>query len=57
MLSGSTACFAQLYFRSEKRVDFRELVKELYKQYKTRIWMCAVEKTPDSVFLLSDSEK
>jgi len=32
------------YFRSNERVDFRELVKELYKMYKTRIWMCAVEK-------------
>jgi PSP1 C-terminal conserved region len=34
------------YFRSGKRVDFRDLVKELYKEYKTRIWMCAVEKKP-----------
>ncbi|KAI5189680.1 hypothetical protein NEMIN01_0633 [Nematocida minor] len=32
------------YFKSDKRIDFRELVKELYKIYKTRIWMCAVEK-------------
>ncbi|KAI5184741.1 hypothetical protein NEHOM01_0343 [Nematocida homosporus] len=32
------------YFKSEKRVDFRDLVKDLYKVYKTRIWMCAVEK-------------
>lgn len=32
------------YFKSPKRIDFRELVKELYKTYKTRIWMCAVEK-------------
>jgi cell fate regulator YaaT (PSP1 superfamily) len=33
------------FFVSERRVDFRELVKELYKVYKTRIWMCAVEKS------------
>lgn len=33
------------FFNSEKRIDFRELVKELYKVYKTRIWMCAVEKS------------
>lgn len=32
------------YFKSDKRIDFRELVKELYKTYKTRIWMCAIEK-------------
>ncbi|KAI7893195.1 PSP1 C-terminal conserved region-domain-containing protein [Mucor mucedo] len=30
------------YFVAEKRVDFRELVRELFKLYKTRIWMCAV---------------
>lgn len=33
------------FFMSDKRIDFRELVKELYKTYKTRIWMCAVEKS------------
>ncbi|KAM0687751.1 hypothetical protein COBT_001007 [Conglomerata obtusa] len=33
------------FFMSDKRIDFRELVKELYKVYKTRIWMCAVEKS------------
>lgn len=27
------------YFIAEKRVDFRELVRELFKLYKTRIWM------------------
>lgn len=32
------------YFKSSERIDFRDLVKELYKTYKTRIWMCAVEK-------------
>lgn len=27
------------YFIAEKRIDFRELVRELFKVYKTRIWM------------------
>ncbi|KCZ75275.1 hypothetical protein H311_03750 [Anncaliia algerae PRA109] len=33
------------FFMSKDRVDFRDLVKDLYKTYKTRIWMCCVEKT------------
>ncbi|KAI8340891.1 PSP1 C-terminal conserved region-domain-containing protein [Chlamydoabsidia padenii] len=27
------------YFIAERRVDFRELVRDLFKLYKTRIWM------------------
>ncbi|KAI8366481.1 PSP1 C-terminal conserved region-domain-containing protein [Choanephora cucurbitarum] len=27
------------YFIADKRIDFRELVRELFKIYKTRIWM------------------
>ncbi|ORZ20681.1 hypothetical protein BCR42DRAFT_435066 [Absidia repens] len=30
------------YFSADKRIDFRELVREMFKIYKTRIWMCAV---------------
>ncbi|KAI9360547.1 PSP1 C-terminal conserved region-domain-containing protein [Pilaira anomala] len=30
------------YFQAENRIDFRELVRELFKIYKTRIWMCVV---------------
>ncbi|KAI8381322.1 PSP1 C-terminal conserved region-domain-containing protein [Radiomyces spectabilis] len=30
------------YFVADRRIDFRELVRELFKMYKTRIWMCAV---------------
>lgn len=30
------------YFANFKRVDFRSLIKELFKIYKTRIWLCAV---------------
>ncbi|KAJ1666185.1 hypothetical protein IW140_001787 [Coemansia sp. RSA 1813] len=28
------------YFKADRRVDFRELVRELFKHFKTRIWMC-----------------
>jgi len=31
------------YFVADRRIDFRELVRELFKIYKTRIWMCAVQ--------------
>ncbi|KAI8820241.1 PSP1 C-terminal conserved region-domain-containing protein [Fimicolochytrium jonesii] len=27
------------YFVADRRIDFRELVRELFKLYKTRIWM------------------
>ncbi|ODQ80224.1 hypothetical protein BABINDRAFT_7689 [Babjeviella inositovora NRRL Y-12698] len=30
------------YFAGFQRVDFRGLIKELFKVYKTRIWLCAV---------------
>lgn len=33
------------FFISKDRVDFRDLVKDLYKTYKTRIWMCCVDKS------------
>lgn len=32
------------YFIADRRIDFRELVRELFKVYKTRIWMCSVEE-------------
>jgi len=35
------------YFVSDRRIDFRELVRELFKIYKTRIWMCAVSFIPN----------
>lgn len=46
------------FFISKDRVDFRELVKELYKKYKTRIWMCCVEKSKNWCLkeLLTDVE-
>ena len=40
------------FYRSIERIDFRELVKDLYKVFKTRIWMCSVDKTKDK--LLND---
>ncbi|KAI3647160.1 hypothetical protein MP228_007381 [Amoeboaphelidium protococcarum] len=32
------------YFVAESRVDFRDLVKDLFKIFKTRIWMCSMDK-------------
>lgn len=31
------------YFEADRRIDFRELVSELFSQYKTRIWMQQVD--------------
>lgn len=31
------------FYFSNFRIDFRDLVKDLFKIYKTRIWMCAVQ--------------
>lgn len=31
------------YFEADKRIDFRDLVSELFSQYKTRIWMQQVD--------------
>lgn len=33
------------YFCADRRIDFRELVRDLFRIYKTRIWMCAVDKS------------
>ncbi|KTA98225.1 Uncharacterized protein AO441_003049 [Nakaseomyces glabratus] len=30
------------YYLCEERNDFRDLIKELFKYYKTRIWLCAL---------------
>jgi cell fate regulator YaaT (PSP1 superfamily) len=32
------------YFKAEKRVDFRELTKENFRIFKSRIWMSMVPK-------------
>lgn len=39
------------FYKSDERIDFRELVKELYKVFKTRIWMCSVDKSFDKLLL------
>ncbi|KIO25751.1 hypothetical protein M407DRAFT_24909 [Tulasnella calospora MUT 4182] len=31
------------YFVSDRRIDFRELVRELFRLYKTRIWMACLQ--------------
>ncbi|KAG0271399.1 hypothetical protein BGZ95_000794 [Linnemannia exigua] len=36
------------YFHADHRIDFRELVRDLFKIYKTRIWMYAVNPTMSS---------
>ncbi|CCK69175.1 uncharacterized protein KNAG_0C00610 [Huiozyma naganishii CBS 8797] len=35
------------YYICEERNDFRELIKELFKFYKTRIWLCAIPNNLD----------
>lgn len=40
------------YFEAERRIDFRELVTELFSLYKTRIWMHQV----DTAFLEEDEQ-
>lgn len=37
------------FYKSDERVDFRELLNGLYKVFKTRIWMCSVDKTMDKL--------
>lgn len=37
------------YFKSDKRIDFRDLLKELFKLFKVRIWMCAERRTNNDV--------
>ncbi|KAI8092218.1 PSP1 C-terminal conserved region-domain-containing protein [Gilbertella persicaria] len=38
------------YFKATERIDFRELVRELFKIYKTRIWMCAyTDKSSENI--------
>lgn len=32
------------YFVAERRIDFRELVRDLFKIYKTRIWMMSTQR-------------
>jgi len=38
------------FYSSDEKVDFRKLVKELYKEYKVRIWMCSIGKLRTACF-------
>ncbi len=37
------------FFEAEGRIDFRELVRELFSIYKTRIWMQQIDKNPSGL--------
>lgn len=37
------------YFIAKKRIDFRSLVKEMFRTFKTRIWMCAVNRHNNNI--------
>lgn len=34
-----------IYYEAQRRIDFRELVRELFSLYKTRIWMAQLDST------------
>jgi cell fate regulator YaaT (PSP1 superfamily) len=36
------------FYSASHRIDFRDLVRELFRIYKTRIWMCAVSSKPNT---------
>lgn len=37
------------YFRSARRIDFRDLLKDLFKLFKIRIWLCAEKKSVNTI--------
>lgn len=41
------------YFKADKRIDFRELTKENFRIFKSRIWMAMVAKDGSSHLQLS----
>ncbi|KAM0756221.1 PSP1-domain-containing protein [Meredithblackwellia eburnea MCA 4105] len=41
------------YYTSGNRVDFRELVRELFRLYKTRIWMCCLDINSEAAWNFS----
>lgn len=45
------------YFESECRIDFRELVRDLFSIYKTRIWMEQIDKNGAQVVDDEDEEE
>ncbi|GAA6016134.1 hypothetical protein JCM8202_005422 [Rhodotorula sphaerocarpa] len=36
------------YYTAEQRVDFRELVRELFRIWKTRVWLCCLDQQQPS---------
>jgi hypothetical protein len=44
------------FYCSSQRLDFRNLIKELFKIYKTRIWLCAVPKPPGTMIMETNNE-
>ena len=40
------------YFKADRRVDFRELTKENFRIFKSRIWMSMVGRDGESLTLL-----
>lgn len=44
------------FYYSDSRIDFRDLVRELFRVYKTRIWMCAVNPNSTTSFSPGISE-
>ena len=34
------------FFEADRRIDFRELVRDLFSVYKTRIWLQQVRANP-----------
>ncbi|GAA5823295.1 hypothetical protein JCM11251_007557 [Rhodosporidiobolus azoricus] len=38
------------YYTAEQRVDFRELVRELFRIWKTRVWLCCLDQQQPSTF-------
>jgi len=44
------------FFEAEGRVDFRELVRDLFSMYKTRIWMQQLDKTTSATCPVAPEE-
>lgn len=49
-VAAGTPTFPTVFFHPSRRIDFRELVRDLFSLYKTRIWMQQLEPetTPSS---------
>jgi cell fate regulator YaaT (PSP1 superfamily) len=45
------------FFEANGRVDFRELVRDLFSIYKTRIWMQQIDKNSNSLDSVVTNER